>query len=499
MIDTEVLIVGGGLAGLGAAHYLTRRGRTVHVLERSSGPGGTWLENTYPGCECDIHPALYSYSFTRLPGWISGRADHHQILRHSRLLADRIHRVARVDYDTEVTDCHWNDTDARWHVHTRSGTLHRARFLVLATGALNVPRIPRLPGSFAGPVLHTARWNHDLDLRGARVGVIGTGASAAQLVPALIDHAGQVTVFQRTPAWVLPRTRTRVPLPYRARRTVEYWRNETLLPALTGSKRRRAALEARALRHLHAQIPDPVLRRALTPSYRIGCKRIIFSDTLYPALCHPTTTLVTSPLTELAADAVRTADGRRHEIDVLVHATGFHVSAALMRLPIHGRNGVSLQEVWARDGVSAHLGTTVAGIPNAFILGGPNTGVGHTSVLFMLESQLRYVAAALDETDRTGADALVVREQAQHRSTTRIHHDSAATTWTRGGCRSWYLDREGINRSLWPGATWRYRLHTRTFDLHNYTLIRASTGGSDGIEQAEPGRQRDEIGSATGN
>lgn len=499
MIDTEVLIVGGGLAGLGAAHYLTRRGRTVHVLERSSGPGGTWLENTYPGCECDIHPALYSYSFTRLPGWISGRADHHQILRHSRLLADRIHRVARVDYDTEVTDCHWNDTDARWHVHTRSGTLHRARFLVLATGALNVPRIPRLPGSFAGPVLHTARWNHDLDLRGARVGVIGTGASAAQLVPALIDHAGRVTVFQRTPAWVLPRTRTRVPLPYRARRTVEYWRNETLLPALTGSKRRRAALEARALRHLHAQIPDPVLRRALTPSYRIGCKRIIFSDTLYPALCHPTATLVTSPLTELAADAVRTADGRWHEIDVLVHATGFHVSAALMRLPIHGRNGVSLQEVWARDGVSAHLGTTVAGIPNAFILGGPNTGVGHTSVLFMLESQLRYVAAAFDETDRTGADALVVREQAQHRSTTRIHHDSAATTWTRGGCRSWYLDREGINRSLWPGATWRYRLHTRAFDLHNYTSIRASTGGSDGIEQAEPGRQWDEIGSATGN
>jgi cation diffusion facilitator CzcD-associated flavoprotein CzcO len=261
------------------------------------------------------------------------------------------------------------------------------------------------------------------------------------------------------------------------------------IPALTGSKRRRVTLEARALRHLHAQIPDPVLRRALTPSYRIGCKRIIISDTFYPALRHPTTTLVTSPITELAADAVRTTDGRRHEIDVLVHATGFHVSAALMRLPIHGRNGDSLQEIWARNGAAAHWGTTVAGIPNAFILAGPNTGVGHTSVLYMLESQFRYIAAALDETDRTGADALVVREQAQHRSTTRIHRDSAATTWTRGGCRSWYLDHEGINRSLWPGATWRYRLHTRTFDLHNYTSIRASTRGSDGIEQAESGHR----------
>ncbi len=275
--------------------------------------------------------------------------------------------------------------------------------------------------------------------RGSGIRLVGSARSNAR-----------VPGPDRTPCGVC--TCTRVPLPYRARRTVEYWRNETLLPALIGSQRRRTALEARALRHLHAQIPDPVLRR-------------------------PTTILTTSPIAELAADAVHTADGRRHEIDELVHATGFHVSAALMRMPVHGRNGISLQEIWARDGASAHLGTTVAGIPNAFVLGGPNTGVGHTSVLFMLESQFRYVAAALDETDRIGADALVVREQAQHRFTTRIHRDSAATTRTRGGCRSWYLDREGINRSLWPGPTWRYRLHTRTFDLHNYTSIRASAGG----------------------
>ncbi|WP_413767396.1 flavin-containing monooxygenase [Rhodococcus pyridinivorans] len=485
MIDTEVLIVGSGLAGLGAALHLARRGRTVHVLERSPGPGGAWRENTYPGCECDIHPALYSYSFTRLAGWSSGRAEQHDIFRHCRYLADEVRRIARLTYDTEVTSCRWDDTDARWHVRTRPGALHRARFLILATGALNVPRIPRIPGSFTGPVLHTAHWNHDLDLHGARVGVIGTGASAAQLVPALVDHGSRVTVFQRTPAWVLPRPRTGLPLPYRARRTIEYWRNETLVPALTGSKRRRTALEARALRHLHTQIPDPDLRLALTPSYRIGCKRIVFSDTFYPALGHPTTTLVTSPITELAADTVRTADGRQHEIDLLVHATGFHVSAALMHLPIHGRNGAGLQEIWARDGAAAHLGTTVAGLPNAFVLGGPNTGVGHTSVLFMLESQFRYIAAALDETERTGADALVVREQAQHRFTAFVHRESAASTWTRGGCRSWYLDREGLNRSLWPGPTWRYRLRTRTFDSRNYTPIRSAVHACGDVDQVE--------------
>lgn len=473
VIDTEVLVVGAGLAGLGAALHLAARGRTVHVLERSTGPGGTWRENTYPGCECDIHPALYSYSFTRLPGWSSGRAGQHDILDHTRHLADQVRRTARLDYRAEVIDCRWDEDEARWHIRTHTATV-RARFLVLATGALDTPRIPRIPGTFTGPVLHTARWNHDLDLTDARVGVVGTGASAAQVIPALTDLGSRVTVFQRTPAWVLPRPRTRLPLPHRARRAVEYWRNETLVPALTGSMRHRAALEARALRHLHGQVPDPGLRQALTPSYRIGCKRIVFSDTFYPALNHPATSLVTSPVTELTGDSVHTADGRRHEIDVLVHATGFRVSAALMRMPIHGRNGTTLQETWARDGATAHLGITVAGLPNAFLLGGPNTGVGHTSLLFMLECQFRYIAAALDATDRAGVDALVVRAEAHDRSTARVHRDSAATTWTRGGCHSWYLDREGLNRSIWPGPTWRYRLNTRTFDSRDYTPLRAS-------------------------
>lgn len=473
MIDTEVLVVGAGLAGLGAALHLTHRGRTVHVLERGPQPGGTWRDNTYPGCACDIHPALYSYSFTPPSVWHDGHADHRHLLRYSRRLAEETGRAARIEYRTEVTDCRWDETEARWHISTRTGPTYRARFLVLATGALNVPRIPRVPGTFHGPVLHTARWNHDLDLTGARVGVVGTGASAAQLVPALADQGCDVTVFQRTPAWVLPRPRTRLPLPYRARRVVEYWRNETLVPALTGSDRRRRVLERKALRHLHTQVADPELRRALTPEYRIGCKRIVFSDTFYPALCRPASTLVTSPVTELAGDAVRTADGRRHALDVLVYATGFHVSAALVRLPVHGLGGVSLQQLWAREGAAAHLGTTVAGLPNAFVLGGPNTGVGHTSLLVMFEAQFLYIAAALDATERTGADALVVREDAQRRFTEQVHRDSMASTWIQGGCRSWYLDQNGLNRSLWPGSTWSYRRRTRRFDLHDYTPIRA--------------------------
>ena len=220
------------------------------------------------------------------------------------------------------------------------------------------------------------------------------------------------------------------------------------------------------MRHLHRQVPDPDLRRALTPPHRIGCKRILFSDSYYPALVRDSSTVVTSPIAELRPHGVRTADGRDHAVDVLVYATGFRVSAALAGLPVVGRDGCTLLERWGRDGASAHLGTTVAGFPNAFLLGGPNTGIGHTSLLFMIESQLRYVAAAMDAADREGA-ALEVRAAAQREFADEMRRRSSGTVWT-SGCRSWYLDRGEVNRSLWPASSWGYRLRTRRFDRENY-------------------------------
>lgn len=468
MIGTEVLVVGAGFAGLGAAAHLRQRGRDVRVLERSAALGGTWRDNTYPGCECDIHPALYSYSSAPQAVWARGRATQPEILAHLHAFAAGNGLDDRIAYGTTATGCRWDETTGRWHVRTDHGPDYAARFLVLATGALNVPQIPRLEGSFAGPAFHTARWDHAVDVTGRHVAVIGTGASAAQVIPYLADTAGRVTMFQRSPAWVLPRRRQHLPLPHRARRTVEYWRGEALVPALTGSDRRLARLEARALRHLHRQVPDPDLRRALTPRHRIGCKRILFSDSYYPALARDSSTVVTTPVAGLGPHGVRTVDGREHAADVLVYATGFRVSAALAGLPVVGRDGRTLLERWGRDGASAHLGTTVAGFPNAFLLGGPNTGIGHTSLLFMIESQLRYVAAAMDATDREGVTALEVRAAAQREFADEMRRRSTGTVWTTG-CRSWYLDRDAVNRSLWPGSSWRYRLRTRRFDRENYT------------------------------
>ena len=461
---TEVLIIGAGFAGLGTAVHLHRRGRDVRVLERADSLGGTWRDNTYPGCECDIPPALYSYSFAPQATWARGRAGQPEILAHLHELADEPGLRERITCGVGATGCRWDEHTQRWHVTTDRGTTYEARFLVLAVGALNVPRIPRLDGTFDGPAVHTARWDRSLDLTGRRVAVVGTGASAVQLVPRLAEIAAHVTVVQRTAPWILPRTAPRLPLPRPARRAFEYWRAEARLGSFTGSPDR---LEARALRHLHDGVADPALREALTPRHRIGCKRILFSDDYYPALSRDNVELVPSPIARLAGNAVVTADGREHPADALVFATGFHVSGALASVPVAGRGGVVLLERWAREGAQAHLGVTVSGCPNMFVLGGPNTGLAHTSVLTMLESQFRYAAAVMDGTDREGVDALEVDERAPARFGAEMAARSAGTAWT-SGCDSWYLDRGGINRSLWPDYAWRYRWRTRRFDRENY-------------------------------
>lgn len=463
---TEVLIIGAGFAGLGAAVHLHRLGRDVRVLERADSVGGTWRDNTYPGCECDIPPALYSYSFAPQATWARGRAGQPEILAHLHDLAGAPGLRERITCGVAATGCRWDERTQRWHVTTDRGTSYESRFLIVAVGALNVPRIPRPAGTFDGPAVHTARWDDALDLTGRHVTVVGTGASAIQVVPRVAEVAARVTVVQRTAPWILPRTLPRLPLPRPVRRTLEYWRAEARSSAFTGSPDR---LEARALRHLHDQVADPALREALTPHYRIGCKRLLFSDDYYPALGRGNVELVPSPLARLAGDSVVTADGREHRADVLVYATGFHVSGALASVPVAGRDGKILLEQWAREGAQAHLGITVAGFPNAFVLGGPNTGLAHTSVLTMLESQFRYAAAAMDATDQEGVDALEVDEQAPARFAAEMADRSAGTAWT-SGCDSWYLDRDGVNRSLWPDCAWRYRLRTRRFDRENYRV-----------------------------
>lgn len=482
---TRVLVVGAGFAGLGMALELTRRGeRDFLILERADAVGGTWRQNTYPGCECDVPSVLYSYSFAPKRDWSSSHAAQPEILDYLSELTQNHGLDDRIEFGTEVAGARWNETDCRWHVFDRSGREFVARYLVIASGALNVPRVPRIPGAetFTGQSVHSAAWPDDVDLTGKRVAVIGTGASGVQVVPRIAREAASLHVFQRTPAWVLPRRRFRAAMAVSRRSTLArkvfraatYWGAETLAIGLGRSPRLLGVTEARARRHLRRQVPDADLRADLTPGYRIGCKRILRSNDFYPALGRKNTTLVTDAITEIRPDGIVTADGTHRAVDVIVHATGFRVAGALNRMHLVGRDGVSLLERWQRGGVSTHLGITVSGLPNAFFLSGPNTGLGHNSVIVMIEAQIAYALDAMRLADTSGADAVDVRADAQDAFDAALRKRLTRGVWSTGGCSSWYLDRSGSNHALWPGSSWGYRRRTRRVDADDFELLHAA-------------------------
>lgn len=476
---TRVLVIGAGFAGLGMAVGLARAGEGEFVvLEKSDEVGGTWRENTYPGCECDVPSVLYSYSFAPHRRRGGDRASQPEILDYLRRVSDEYGVRAKIEFGAEVGGGRWDEAARRWHVRTLDGREYVAQFLVVGTGALHQPALPRIPGAgtFGGPAFHSAQWDHSVDLSGKTVAVIGTGASAVQLVPELAARAGALQLYQRTPPWVLPRRTSglrgaRVPATGRIARALTYWNAELLAVGLNGPPALTRPLERRARRHLRRQVPDPELRRALTPGYRIGCKRILRSDEYYPVLSRPGTEVVTDPIAEIRPDAVVTADGTVRPVDVIVYATGFRVAGPLARLPLTGRDGVTLQELWHRDGIATHLGITVSGLPNAFLLTGPNTGLGHSSLVFMIESQVRHVLAAMALVDREGARAVDVRADAQAGYHADLHDRLASAVWSTGGCASWYVAADGTNHSLWPGLSWRYRLRTRRVRRRDHELF----------------------------
>ncbi|QBJ98644.1 NAD(P)/FAD-dependent oxidoreductase [Rhodococcus sp. ABRD24] len=461
---------------------LTRHGdRDFLILEKADAVGGTWRQNTYPGCECDIPSVLYSYSFALKADWTSSHAAQPEILDYLSELTDRHGLGDHLEFDTEVAGAMWNETDCRWHVFDSTGREFVAQYLVIASGALNVPLLPRIPGieTFDGTSVHSAAWRQDIDTTGKRVALVGTGASAIQLAPGLAQEAAELHVFQRTPAWVLPRRRHRAVVALSRRsalarkmfRSITYWAAETLSVGLSHHPRLLAATEARARRHLRRQVADPALRSALTPGYRIGCKRILRSNDFYPALTRPNTTLVTEPIAEIRPDGIVTADGTHRGVDVIVYATGFRVAGALNRMHLVGRGGVSLLERWQRDGVRTHLGITISGMPNAFFLSGPNTGLGHNSMIVMIEAQISYALDAMRLADERGATGLDVRAEAQDASDSILREKLSRGVWSTGGCASWYLDGHGSNHALWPGSSWSYRRRTRTVDADAYELL----------------------------
>lgn len=487
----RVAIVGAGFAGIGMAATLERAGRRDYVvLERAGALGGVWRDNTYPGCQCDVPSHLYSYSFAPRPDWTRSFSYQPEIWQYLEDVAHRFGVRPHIRFDAEVRDARWDEEERVWRIETPAGSL-AADALVFGAGALSEPSLPDVPGlgDFAGTIFHSAAWRHDHDLAGERVAVIGTGASAIQFVPRIQPRVARLYVFQRTPPWVMPRADRPVgarerafyrsaPIAQRLSRAGIYWGREVLALGFAGWKPMMRVAEYLATRHIRRQVADPALRAKVTPSYALGCKRILPSNEWYPALQQPNVELVTDRIAEVRPHSIVTVDGVERHVDTIVLGTGFNVTAHPAFDRVAGRGGRVLGELWRREGISAYKGTTVAGFPNLFLMTGPNTGLGHSSMIHMMESQFAYVLGALDALDARGGGAAEPKPEAQAAYNDALQERLARTVWTTGGCVSWYLDEHGRNRTLWPGFTWRFRLATRRFDPNAYRFDGETAGSS---------------------
>ncbi|MCE0763399.1 NAD(P)/FAD-dependent oxidoreductase [Pseudonocardia kujensis] len=484
MLDT--LIVGSGFAGLGAAVKLDEAGRRDFlILEKGETLGGTWRDNVYPGCACDVESHLYSFSFFPNPEWTRTFARQPEIRAYLEATADRYRLRDRIRFGVHVTGAEWDGS--AWDVRTSGGETIRARYVLFGTGALHDPAVPEIEGldRFRGTAFHSAQWDHAHDLAGKRVAVIGTGASAIQFVPAIAPEVGHLTLFQRTAPWVLPkpdrpipeRTRRafrRFPLLQRLQRLSLYWRHEALVLGFLHPTVMKV-VQHLGLAYLRTVFAGDVeLRKKVTPTFTMGCKRILMSNDYYPALRRDNVAVETDRIARVTETGVVTVDaaGREteHEVDTIIFGTGFKVADGLARMNITGRDGVKLADAWA-EGPEALLGTTVAGFPNLFTIVGPNTGLGHSSMVFMVESQLNYVLDAMRTVDRHRAVAIDTRSESQAEFNVEIQRRLGKAVWAKGGCASWYLDEHGRNRTLWPGYTFDFRRRTRKLDPGHHELV----------------------------
>jgi cyclohexanone monooxygenase len=483
----EVLIVGGGFGGVGMAITLRRAGiLDFLILERGPGAGGVWRDNTYPGAACDVPSHLYSFSFEPNPDWSRTFASQDEIHAYLRHCTDKYALAGHLRCNAEVSEAAFDEAAGLWRVLLADGAGLAARILVTATGQLSTPIVPQVEGldSFRGPAFHSARWQHTVELAGKRIGVIGTGASATQFIPAIAKEAARLTVFQRSPAWIIPRPDKPYrgwqkalfkawPWAMRLHRGMIYTHYESRALAFTRARwmlKFAAGLPFR--RMLARQVPDAALRQRLTPAYRIGCKRILLSSDYLATFARPNVELVVEGIARVTPGGIETTDGRIHELDAIVYGTGFAAARFLAPMRITGRGGLGLNAAWA-EGASSYLGMTVPGFPNLFMLYGPNTNLGHNSIIYMLESQFAHVLRCLRALRRTGATQIEV-EAAPHRAfNAKVQARLAQSAWV--GCRSWYLDERGRNTANWPGFSLTYRWLAKHSKLSAYRFTRPGT------------------------
>ena len=477
----DVVIVGSGFAGLCMAVRLKQAGiDNFVILEKDQEFGGTWWANDYPGCAVDVPSQLYSFSFAPNAAWTRRFACRDELLAYTRAVVRDFGLAPHLRVATALEGASYDEAGGFWQLRTSAGEFS-AKCVVGAVGALNRPSVPALPGlaDFAGTMFHSSRWEHDVDLRGKRVAVIGTGASAIQFVPEIVGQVARLDLYQRTAPWIMPRPDRPIgvaeqrwmaawPALQRVFRALVYTHYESRAILYVHLPRLLGIAEWLARRHLRKQVADPVLRARLTPDYTFGCKRVLLMNTWYPALTRPNVEVVSDPIVQVRAHSIVSAGGQEREVDAIVFGTGFDVAHALNAAEVRGRGGKLL----FASGREAYKGCAVAGFPNYFMITGPNTGLGHNSMIYMIESGVTYVLAALKAIREGQLHSLEVKEDVQRRYNAELQRRMQGTVWSTG-CKSWYLDQDGKNFTLWPGFSFSYRRITRRFDIGNYVVRRS--------------------------
>lgn len=493
-VRTTALIIGSGFSGLGAAIAFQKEKIDYLILEKKNDVGGTWRDNTYPGCACDIPSHLYSYSFEQKSDWSKLWPPQAEIQQYLQDVAKKYRLQKRIRYGQEVEEARWDDQSLEWRVRTKNGQEYISQYLISGAGALHIPSVPDFKGldDFRGAKFHSAEWNHNVDLTDKRVAVIGTGASAIQIVPAIVDKVAELKLFQRTPAWVMPWSNWEVPssvqwafahvpgLQY-AFRELLFWAHELFIGyPMTKHPGLLKVAEYLGRWNIRRSVDDPELRRKLTPNYSVGCKRILKGGkkpgaNYYGALALPKSDVIVENIDRFTENGIVTNDGVFHEVDVVVFATGFHVTDSYRYVKIFGQNHEDLGARFDTLGVAAHRGVMFADVPNLFMLMGPNSGLGHNSMVTMIESQIKFVVKAIKAVDQRGERALFPTWGAQNAYNNEVQAKLGHTVWSTGGCSSWYYDERGKNPVLWSGTVWRYVQAMRKLRLNEFILFGQSS------------------------
>lgn len=480
----EQIIIGAGFAGLCAAIHLKKAGENNFViLERNHALGGTWYDNHYPGAACDVESHLYSYSFEPNPNWSRNFSPQQEILNYMEHCATKYDLNKHLHLNSNITQAVFDGANGSWKVSTASGESYSARVIISCSGGLSQPSFPNIKGleNFKGKVFHSAQWDKNFDLKNKTVAVIGTGASAIQIVPAIAEQVKDLFLFQRTPPWIMPKPDGEIsslrkwlyqnfPATQRLYRKRLYWQHELMAFGFIKRPGILKFFSKLSIRYLKSVVKDETLRNKLTPNYVMGCKRVLISNEYYPALVRKNVEVITEPIQQINETGILTNDDKQRNVDALILATGFQAAEEVSRFEVKGRNGIDLNEAW-KNGAEAYLGTTVSGFPNMFLVVGPNTGLGHSSMILMIEAQVKLIMESIKALQQSKAKFIDVKKSAQQEFNDEIQEQLKSTVWQTGGCVSWYQTKNGKNVTLWPGYTFAFMKRTEKFEAEKYEMV----------------------------